>query len=198
MRLFFAAHLPAPVRAALVAAQEDLRARLGDAVRWTRPEALHLTLKFLGEVDGARAPETLLAAAAEGLSPGGPLDLVVQGLGAFGGRRPRVVWAGVEGPDLEGLRRLAEHLDGALRPLGFPGDGRPYAPHITLGRVRTPGRGLRHPAVTGDALVSAVDATALGPVPLRIEELLLESSSFGSARGPVRYRTEGRLPLDLA
>lgn len=135
MRLFVAVHLPEELRERLAAAQEWLRAAQAD-VSWVRPSNLHLTLKFLGET----APETLervgvaLAAVAAGTAP---FALTVRGLGSFGGRLPRVVWAGVaEGT--EPLGALAASAEAALAGAGFPREARPFRPHLTLGRVRSP------------------------------------------------------------
>jgi 2'-5' RNA ligase len=100
---------------------------------------LHLTVKFLGAVgeDRIEAVAGALAGAAAGV---GAFDAQVEGLGAFpSATRPRVVWAGVTaGADTMG--KLAGRVDDALAALGFDREARPFSPHITLGRVRQPGR----------------------------------------------------------
>ena len=102
----------------------------GFPVRWVRPEALHLTLKFLGDVDDAREP-TLRAAL--GQVGGGPVTVHIEGFGVFPDfRRPRIVWAGVaRDPALELLQHRVEQV---FAPLGFPSEARPFRPHVTLGR----------------------------------------------------------------
>jgi 2'-5' RNA ligase len=100
-----------------------------------RPEGIHLTLKFLGEVPARRleAIERVLARAVRE-----PFRFSVQmaKLGSFGGSTGlRVVWVGLEG-EVEGLVRLAARVDAALEPLGFPRERRPFAAHLTLARVK--------------------------------------------------------------
>jgi len=134
LRLFIACELPPAARDALGRAQDELRARGAGRLRWVRPEGIHLTLKFLGDVAAARrgAVESALAAAI--VSPFA-LDLRLGSLGGFGGRqRLRVIWVGLEG-DVDGLARQAALVEEALAPLGFPRERRPFAPHLTLARV---------------------------------------------------------------
>ena len=136
MRLFAALNLPPNVREAIWAAAAPLR-ELRLPVNWVRSDGLHLTLKFLGEVPAEQEPE-LQAALAQaaggeaGASRGIPL--VLGGFGVFPDqRRPRVVWVGVAPePSLELLQHRVEQ---AFAPLGFPTEGRPFRPHLTLGRA---------------------------------------------------------------
>lgn len=140
MRAFLAIELPEAVRDELARAQRHLRDALGDeAIGWTPAENWHLTLQFLGQVDD---PGPVVDAARGVCAARPPLQLALGPLGAFGGR---VLWAGIEGPDAPALVDLAGALERTLEPLGFPAEGRPYSPHVTLGRVRDPGgrRGQR-------------------------------------------------------
>jgi len=109
-------------------------------VRWVRPEGIHLTLKFFGNVPEEKIP--LLAQAASSVAQKfGAFRLRLAGLGAFPSeRRPRVVWTGLQG-DIKELTRLQQQLEEAFVPLGFPPEGRPFVPHVTLGRVKS-NRGL--------------------------------------------------------
>ncbi len=136
MRLFVAVNLADALRAPLAAAQRQLAATGAD-VKWTDPAGFHLTLKFLGEVDEARLPQIEQAVAAA-VAGQGPFDLHLRGMGGFPtARSPRVVWVAVtEGRFV--LARLAGRLEEAFEPLGFEREKRPYSPHLTLGRVRTP------------------------------------------------------------
>lgn len=106
----------------------------GLPVKWVRPESVHLTLKFLGDVEDAREPE-LRAALTEAAGHGEPrgVTLHTAGFGVFPDfKRPRVVWAGVTpDPTLELLQHRVEQV---FAPLGFPTDARPFRPHLTLGR----------------------------------------------------------------
>jgi 2'-5' RNA ligase len=105
-------------------------------VKWVRPENIHLSLKFLGDVDETREPELVAALqrAAGGRSEPRPLTLQIAGFGVFPDyRRPRVLWVGVT-PD-PGLELLQHGVEQAFAPLGFPTEGRAFRPHITLGRA---------------------------------------------------------------
>jgi 2'-5' RNA ligase len=129
--------LPDAVRQRLASEIERLRPHATD-VAWVAPANLHVTLKFLGQVDEARVPVLVdaLRAAAAGHRA---LDVAVRGLGAFPTpSRPRVLWAGLA--DAAGLAPLADAVDAACGALGFPRETRPFAAHVTLGRVREPRR----------------------------------------------------------
>jgi len=104
-------------------------------VSWVKRENLHVTLKFLGEIAPERVEELQLAAevAGEGLEP---FSLELDLLGAFPNReRPRVIWAGSSSPPPK-ILQLYERLERELHSLGFPLEGKPYTPHVTLGRVK--------------------------------------------------------------
>ena len=109
------------------------------SVSWVAPENLHVTVKFLGNVDAARVPSVIdaLRSAVRGHAP---FDLEVGGLGAFpSATRARVLWAGLIGGTAP-LGALAASVEDALAHLGFPREDRPFSPHITLARVREPRR----------------------------------------------------------
>lgn len=132
MRLFVALNLPDGVRGSLIEATSPLRdARF--PVKWVRPENVHLSLKFLGEVADTREPE-IVRAMTQAVQGARSIPLHIEGFGVFPDfRRPRVIWAGVDPePALELLQHAVEQ---AFAPLGFPGDGRPFRPHLTLGRA---------------------------------------------------------------
>lgn len=136
MRLFIAIELPGEIRQAIAGVQEELR-KTGANAGWTRPEGVHLTLKFLGEV-----PENNVAgipAALTGAVQGtGTLDLAVEGAGAFpNAKAPRVLWLGVTG-DLEKLAKLQAAVEDAMAGLGFKREDRAFSPHLTLARIRFP------------------------------------------------------------
>ena len=135
LRLFTALELPAAVRRQLADLSAALHAALpGDRVRWVRPEGIHLTLKFYGEVEAAQLPG-LQATLAQAVAGALPLALELNGLGTFPGpAKPRVIWVGLAG-DLEPLGRLQRAVEEASRPLGFEPEARGFTPHLTLGRV---------------------------------------------------------------
>jgi RNA 2',3'-cyclic 3'-phosphodiesterase len=108
----------------------------GFPVKWVRPEALHLTLKFLGDVDDAREADLR---AALGQVGGGPATLHIEGFGVFPDfTRPRVVWAGVT-PD-PALELLQHRVEQVFAPLGFPTEAKAFRPHLTLGRAKRDAR----------------------------------------------------------
>jgi RNA 2',3'-cyclic 3'-phosphodiesterase len=133
VRAFVTVFPPPEVRKkALVAARRLLSA---NRVRWARPENVHLTLKFLGDVR-EESLDSLSAALGEVCGGHAPFDAALAGLGAFpSARRARVLWAGI-GAGSDRLRSLAVDIDAALAPLGFEREKRPYVPHLTLGRIR--------------------------------------------------------------
>ncbi|PYP33432.1 MAG: RNA 2',3'-cyclic phosphodiesterase [Gemmatimonadetes bacterium] len=137
LRVFLALNLPEATRQALWRAAAPLR-DLGFPIRWVRPEGIHLTLKFLGEVAEQRDAE-LVAALARAARGARALPLTLGGFGAFPDfQRPRVVWAGVA-PD-PSLELLQNQIEEVFAPLGFPTEARPFRPHLTLGRAGREGR----------------------------------------------------------
>lgn len=139
VRLFIAIELPGAVKAALAKLQTALKALDREsAVRWTQPDSIHLTLKFIGETDAANI-EAIRAALAAAAQKYPPFDLAVAGAGCFPNlRKPRVVWAGVEsdGAALRTLGALRAAIEAGVAPLGYPTENRPFSPHLTLGRIR--------------------------------------------------------------
>ena len=137
MRLFIAALITEEMRAALARAQEALQRAAPDrALRWVAPENYHITLLFLGEQPEERVPAIVQAmeSARAGIAP---FEVGVQGLGVFPNwNRPNVLWAGVsEGG--QPLAQMATALERALLPAP---SGKPFHPHITLARLKTPCR----------------------------------------------------------
>jgi len=106
---------------------------LGD-VRWMSDDQLHLTLRFIGEVDNGGAHEV---ADALSLVPGLSFDLRLKGIGHFPPRgEPRVIWTGIERqPELKALKR---RIDRALQQADIERDPKKYAPHVTIGRLGRP------------------------------------------------------------
>ncbi|MGI9504890.1 MAG: RNA 2',3'-cyclic phosphodiesterase [Geminicoccaceae bacterium] len=128
-RLFIALDLPDSIKEAL----EPMMRGLGD-VRWMHDDHLHLTIRFIGELDNGQANDV---ADALSLVPGLPFDLRLKGVGHFPPRgEPRVIWTGIERqPELTALKR---RIDRALQQAGIERDAKKYTPHITLARLRRP------------------------------------------------------------
>ncbi len=135
VRAFIAIELPIQIKAALAQLQDNLRTGKSVSVRWVDPEGIHLTIKFLGNVDETEIPP-LTKALSEAVRGVAPFSLQLGDPGAFPNAfAPRVVWVGVEG-EIEPLRTLHNNIDCVLTPLGFPPEKRAFSPHLTLGRVR--------------------------------------------------------------
>ena len=135
IRAFIAVELPPAVREAVEGVVRELRSGIGDGVRWVRPEGVHLTLKFLGDIDAGSVP-AVSRAMAQCAASAAPFDLFLEGVGVFpNARRPRVIWIGLGGA-LEPLLALQHSIDRELEGLGFARERRPFTPHLTLGRVR--------------------------------------------------------------
>jgi 2'-5' RNA ligase len=134
-RLFFALDPPA----ALTRKIENLVQKFDappNFVRWVRAGNMHITLKFLGEVDEASIP-SIVEAARRAVTPFPAMKLIIEGLGVFPNHeQPQVVWFGLKG-DTETLRKMESALSSSLAPLGFPPEDRPFAGHLTIGRVKS-------------------------------------------------------------
>ncbi len=157
MRCFVAIDLTTDVRAAIARAQTRVRTAATRAdVRWVDPTQFHLTLKFLGPVPDERVPA--VSAALEAVIAGGsPVPLAAAGLGGFPSlKSPRVLWVGITA-GVPQLVEVAAAIEGALAPLGFAPEARPFRGHLTIGRVRSP-RGVRELT----AAVAAAGAPAFG------------------------------------
>jgi len=181
MRAFIAIDLPDSIRAALRQKQTAFRS-VSQGARWTQPEGIHLTLRFLGEISDSKVRE--VSERLRKLSRFEPFAIRVTGFGFFpDGRRPRVFWVGIE--DSAGLNRLAEEVEKALGPAGFTREERAFRPHLTLARFREP---QAQPAL--QATVSQAGEQDLGS--FEVSEFFLFESKL-SPRG-AEYRKVERFP----
>jgi 2'-5' RNA ligase len=140
VRLFVALQIPSAVRDNLAALIEELRAADAAATknkaRWVRAENLHVTLKFIGNVDATKL-DAIRAALGE-VSAGGAVELRFRGVGFFPNeKRPRVLWAGIVAS--ANLAPLAAGIDARIEKLGIARETREFAPHLTLARFDPPG-----------------------------------------------------------
>lgn len=185
LRLFFAVPLDDAPRRAIAKVRDELR-QVPAPVKWVEDENLHFTLKFLGETPAERVPE-LCAVATAIAQRHAVIDVALRGVGAFpNARAPRVVWAGLaEGA--EPLSALADDLDNALAEASLAArETRPFAAHVTLGRVREP--------VRRDELTAEIElAGALDFGRMRCDHFVLMRSEL-SRRGPT-YTIQERFNL---
>ena len=134
VRSFVAIELPDQLKRELVGLVDRLRAGSPPVARWVDPTNIHLTLKFLGDVAADRL-DAVMAALTVAVGDFAPFRLEVGGLGVFPNPdRVRVVWVAVSG-ETGRLQTLRRAVDGAMEKLGFPGESRPFTPHLTLARV---------------------------------------------------------------
>ncbi|MFH1865590.1 MAG: RNA 2',3'-cyclic phosphodiesterase [Candidatus Eisenbacteria bacterium] len=135
VRTFIALELSDGLKEGILGLIDELQER-GVRAGWARRQTLHLTLKFLGDVEETELPEVVaaVARASAGMSP---FSFDTRSLGAFPSpARPRVLWVGIE--PVDELMALQQAVDGELTKLGFPREKRRFHPHITLGRIRDP------------------------------------------------------------
>ena len=171
-RLFVAIDLPEGVRESLGRLQNDLRRLDLSGLRWTRPEGVHLTLKFLGETPASSLPaiEGALARAVRGVPA---FRLALGAPGTFGGRRgPRVLWVDVEG-ELQPLQQLQAAVERELAAAGFAPEERGFSPHLTLARVPQP-----PPPSQAERISRALEAVAAPRGEFEATELVLMRSSL--------------------
>lgn len=179
LRLFVALRPPPAIRERLLATMGGV-----PGARWQDDEQLHLTLRFVGEVDG-RTAEDLAAALAAVRAPAPSVALA--GVGRFGDRRRGgALWAGVAPHDV--LTRLHRKVDQACVRAGLPPEGRAYLPHVTLARLPRSVAGA--PEVEG----WLADTAGLASAPFTLPHLILYQSYLG--REGAYYEPVMRWPLD--
>jgi len=170
MRVFLAVEVPPPIIKNIQKIQDILRRQVHGVIRWVRPEGVHLTLKFFGEVSSEEAGK-IITAAAERTVTVPPFELEARGLGVFPDvNRPRVIWLGIAG-EVGPLLLLQRELEETFGRLGFPKEERPFRAHLTLGRIKVP-RGV--PGLAG--ALEAAAASRAGS--FRVEEAALFRSEL--------------------
>ncbi|OLN24520.1 2'-5' RNA ligase [Desulfovibrio sp. DV] len=180
LRLFVGIELPPAHQAIVAGLALRLRPMLGAPAAWTREGNAHVTLKFLGSVGRERLEAVTAALAA---IPFAPFALLPGGGGFFPGpARPRVVWAGL-GSGAAQCAALAAAVDAALVPVGFAAEARPFAAHLTLCRIKAPGRG-------GDAagILALLDRVDWPAIPVQALTLFASQPTPGGLRYPAVAR----------
>ena len=175
MRLFVALDIPDAVTQTLLMLESGV-----PGARWQEREQLHLTLRFIGEVDGRDAvgiDDALSAVSAPRFS------LQLKGVGEFGGRTPRALWAGVA--TNQALTHLNRKIETALQRLGLEAEQRKYTPHVTLARLKAVSRGR--------VMDYLVDHALYQSAPFEAGEFVLYSSHM-TPNGSI-YTPERAYPL---
>ena len=176
IRLFVSLELPWDVREYLARLCCDL-----PGARWVDPEQFHMTLRFIGEVEGhvfQEVSEALGTVRAE------PFELEIRGAGHFPPRgKPRALWAGIE--RVAELELLQQRIESVLRRIGLPAEGRNFFPHVTLARLKN------SPARAVGSFLSQNGMLQAGPWP--VDRFWLYSSQLSPKRAI--HRPEVEYPL---
>ncbi|ODT80944.1 MAG: 2'-5' RNA ligase [Pelagibacterium sp. SCN 64-44] len=175
-RLFTGLEIPADIGFAL----SLKRGRLAGA-RWIDPDNYHITLRFIGDVDGQTADE--IALGLDRLAHGPVFPLRLTHLGIFGGDKPRSLYAGIAAS--EALSRLQAAQERMLQQLGLAPEGRKFVPHVTLARLR----GM----AGSDAARFMAEAGQFQPMEFSVGRFVLFSSRDSVGGGP--YLVEQDYPL---
>ena len=188
MRTFIAIELPEQIRTILSNIQDELRQTQAD-VKWVKPENIHLTLKFLGDIEQilVKKIHSQLDEIAQRYTC---FSLYLSGLGVFPKPQyPRVIWIGVthDQPVLE----IAKDLEKEMIKIGLPAESRPFSTHITLGRVRS---GLNRKALVEKLEFLNKNLTLPQPE-FRVLGLTLFKSTL-TPQGPI-YETLFSCPLKV-
>ncbi|NOY70306.1 MAG: RNA 2',3'-cyclic phosphodiesterase [Deltaproteobacteria bacterium] len=175
LRAFVAIKLPIHIIEELARLKKKL-VDYGIAARWVRPENIHLTLRFLGDIpaDSVAPVLTRMKIAADGIKP---INLSVCGMGVFPNiKRAQVIWVGL-GDESGLLADLNRRLESELDKIGFAPEKRRFAPHLTLGRIKKP--------VSPEALADALGEKAVfSPVPFTAQLIYLIESRL-TKNGPI-------------
>ena len=183
-RVFCAIDLPTDLKQKLAIHIEKLKKETGVNAGWTRPESIHLTIKFLGNIPVSEVRK-LSQAAAQAVKSLAPFKLTAELCGAFPTHGPpRVLWIGITDSSAH-LARLYERLDEECAAVGFPRESRPFHPHLTLARIRR--------AANARALGAAHHAFDFPPGEFEVNELLVIRSELGKEGS--KYTTVSRHPF---
>jgi len=135
IRSFIAIPLNPEIISRIEKTQEELKTLPAD-VKWVNPKSIHLTLKFLGNIEEGSI-ETIAQGIQDGIKGFKPWSAAVKNMGAFPSlKSPRVVWIGIEDQRGE-LVKLQNHIEKEMSKLGFEEERRKFSAHLTLGRVRS-------------------------------------------------------------
>lgn len=184
IRAFLAVELSEGLRARVAQVQRDLKQRLDrDAsprvrISWVRPESIHLTIKFLGDMDESLV-EPLRLAIEPAVKAHQPVHIPIERLGAFPHLvQPKILWVGApepweRGEEAQRLAALHEAVETCCDTLGFAQDARPLSPHLTLARIKE-GGGYVGKALAGSGLLDrplSLGSLDVGPVVLMQSDL---------------------------
>ncbi len=187
LRTFFACRISEENLARVDHLLVDLKSHIPDSVKWVSPKNLHLTVKFLGEFKQTDI-ETIRSSLTKALAYSLPFPLSIHNLGAFPSPiKPQIIWLGLEAD--QALYKLVETLEQQCALLGYPKEKRPFAAHITIGRLRQS--------------ASPSDSVLIGEVLRKQQSLIIGEQSIDALhfirseltpRGPI-YQTLFTIPF---
>jgi 2'-5' RNA ligase len=187
IRCFIAVNLPAELNDGI---SEYLRqlARTSKAVKWVRAAGVHLTLKFLGEIEAKKVEEVQeLLPAVSGVVR--PFQLTVHGAGCFPNKKkPRVFWLGFKEAGIDQLSIIYHWLEDNLERYGFSKETRKFSPHLTLGRVKSD--------TDFTSLFAFIEDNPFPDITLSVEDISLIRSQLLPAGA--QYTELGRFPLSMS
>ena len=168
IRTFICIEIPQEIISLLGIMQDRLRSESRGA-RWTRPEGIHLTLKFLGDIAPDRI-EPITQAVTRAVANIPEFTLILDQPGVFpNSRKPKVLWVGLKDPS-EQLIACHSDIEKALVPLGFPPEERRFSPHLTLARLKFP-----NDATT---LISQLGREKIDPIEFTAHEVVIKKSDL--------------------
>jgi len=144
MRVFIAIDIDEAIRKALARLQDELQGKVDfkkSDVKWVNPENIHLTLKFLGEIEDEQVVD-ICNVTGDVVSRHGNFELDIESVGHFGGRSARVLWVGT-GQNCEKLLQLQQDLERQLELAGWPRETRKFSGHLTVCRIRNTRAGFK-------------------------------------------------------
>jgi 2'-5' RNA ligase len=187
MRTFIAINLSREIKDYLCRLQEKLKLAQAD-VKWVRPENIHLTLKFLGEIDD-KTKENVTKLMEDISKDKTPFYLNIASIGAFPRiTSPRVIWVGIDKGDVK-VKEIAKELEEKLSGIGIPVEDKPFSSHITIGRTRS---SKNRKALVNNLI--ALKDTAKEEIPeLYVDKITLFKSTL-APKGPI-YEVLKEAPL---
>ena len=183
MRAFIAIELSDEIKESLARLQKRLKESAAD-IKWVDPHNVHLTLKFLGDIEDAKIEDikTLLDNAASQFSA---FEIKLSALGAFPNEKnPRVIWVGLSSGVAES-EKIAASIESGAEKIGFPKEDRPFSAHLTLGRTRS--------GKNKDSLKEKLASTAVKPLACAVSGITLFQSTL-TPKGPI-YTSIHQAPL---
>jgi 2'-5' RNA ligase len=158
-------------------------------IKWVKPQSIHLTLKFLGNLTEEERAKVFLALDEIFRYPKREFQLEIAGVGAFPNlRRPRVLWAGIDGKELSDLIQLQQEIEQALVEQGFSKENRRFSPHLTIARIKD----MKKLA----GLIERFQQYRLAPVEFQVREVRVMRSDLKPSGAEYSVQKSYRLSAD--